>query len=91
MLNFPRRCISAKDQVQTGVQFTDEKEALQACSRGKMTAIELRRRLGGASYGEVRQRLGEARLPLPRAPQAGREAAIARAHRWMFPSDAPRS
>jgi hypothetical protein len=62
-----------------------EKEALQAYSRGEMTAMELRRRLGGATFGEVLQRLREERLTLPRAPEAGREEQISRAREWMFP------
>jgi hypothetical protein len=62
--------------------------ALQDYSRGQMTAIELRRRLGGASYGEVLLLLSEADLPLPRAPVAGREEAITRARAWMFPKHA---
>ena len=62
-----------------------EKQALEAYSRCEMSAIELRRRLGGATYGEVLQLLSEQDLPLPRAPTAGREEQIARAHEWMFP------
>ena len=62
-----------------------EKLALEAFSRGEMTALELRRRLGDASYGDVLRLLSEAALPLPRAPVAGREAQIARAREWMFP------
>lgn len=62
-----------------------EKSALEAFSRGAMTAVELRRRLGNASYGDVLRLLSEASLPLPRAPVAGREAQIARAREWMFP------
>ncbi len=63
----------------------DTKLALEAYSRGQMTAIELRRRLGGVGYGDVLRLLGEAGLPLPRAPVAGREETIARARAWMFP------
>ena len=62
-----------------------EKQALEAYSRGEMTALELRCRLRGASYGEVLRLLSEAALPLPRAPVAGREAQIQRAREWMFP------
>ncbi len=62
-----------------------EKQALEAYSRGDMTAIELRRRLDGATYGDVLYLLSEAGLPLPRAPVAGREEQIARARAWMFP------
>jgi len=62
-----------------------ESQALEAFSRGEMTAIELHRRLDGASYGDVLRLLSEAGLPLPRAPVAGREDQIARARAWMFP------
>jgi len=62
-----------------------ESEALAAYSRGEMTAIELRRRLGGITYGDVLRLLSEAGLPLPRAPTAGREAQLALARKWMFP------
>lgn len=61
--------------------------ALEAYSRGEMTAIELRRRLGGATFGEVLRLLGELGLPLPRAPTAGREEQIRRARSWMFPKN----
>ncbi len=60
-------------------------EALRSYSRGDMDAIELRRRLDGATYGDVLRLLSEASLPLPRAPVAGREEQIARARAWMFP------
>ena len=62
-----------------------EMQALAAYSRGEMTALELRRRLGGASYGDVLRLLSEAALPLPRAPAAGREEQLKRARAWMFP------
>ena len=62
-----------------------ELEALGAYSRGEMTALELRRRLGGATFGEVLERLSVEGLPLPRAREQGREVQIARARNWMFP------
>ena len=67
--------------------MTGEKiqQALAAYSRGEMTALELRRRLGGATYGDVLRLLSEAELPLPRAPEHGREDQIKRARAWMFP------
>jgi hypothetical protein len=67
--------------------FMDEKQkqVLEAFSRGEMTALDLRRRLGGATYGEVLSLLSELELPLPRAPEKGREEQISRAHSWMFP------
>jgi hypothetical protein len=66
-----------------------EKQALGAYSRGEMTALELRRRLGGATYGEVLRLLSEEDLPLPHAPVAGREEQIERARSWMFPKNVP--
>jgi hypothetical protein len=65
-----------------------QKAALKAYSLGDMTAIELRRRLGGATYGEVLALLSEQNLPLPRAQTAGREDQIERARAWMFPKHA---
>ncbi len=62
--------------------------ALEAYSSGNMDAIELRRRLGDATYGEVLLALSEAGLPLPRASVVGREEQIARAREWMFPPHA---
>jgi hypothetical protein len=52
-----------------------------------MTAIEARRRLDGATYGDVLRLLSELDLPLPRAPVAGREEQLERARAWMFPCD----
>ena len=66
-----------------------DKQALEAFSCGKMTAIELRRRLGGASYGDVLRLLSDENMPLPRAPEAGREEQISRARSWMFPKNVP--
>jgi len=65
-----------------------DKQALQAFSQGKMSALELRRRLGGATYGEILSLLSEQDLPLPRAPVAGREERVACARAWMFPEHA---
>jgi hypothetical protein len=64
-------------------------ESLRAYSEGKVTAIDLRRRLGGATYGEVLCLLGVENLPLPRAPQQGREEQLERARRWLFPTHEP--
>ena len=64
----------------------EQRLALIAFSRGDMSALELRRRLGGATYGEVLSLLSAADLPLPRASQAGREEQISRARSWMFPN-----
>lgn len=65
-----------------------QKRALETYSRGEMAALELRCRLGGATYGEVLRFLGETGLPLPRAPVEGREDQIRRAREWMFPKHA---
>ena len=64
----------------------DDRRALEAYSRCEMSAIELRRRLGDISCGDVLLRpLGEEGLPLPRAPDEGREEQFARAREWMSP------
>jgi hypothetical protein len=62
-----------------------DKLALEAFSNGKTTALELRRRLGGVTFGDVLLLLSEHNLPLPRAPVQGREEQISRARSWMFP------
>jgi hypothetical protein len=63
-----------------------EKTALlRRYSQGQISAVELRRRLGNATYGEVLIELAARDLPLPRAPQAGRERQIARARELLFP------
>lgn len=62
--------------------------ALRAYSQGEMTALELRRRLDGATYGDVLRLLGAHELPLPRASQHGREEQLTRAHAWLFPAHA---
>ena len=64
-------------------------EALRGYSQGQVTAIELRRRLGGATYGEVLSLLGAENLPLPRAPLRGREEQLERARQWLFPTHEP--
>jgi hypothetical protein len=67
----------------------EKRAALEAYSRGDMAAVELRRRLGGASYGDVLRLLSEAELPLPRASEAGRQESLERARAWMFPKNIP--
>ena len=69
--------------------MNETQKDLEKFSRGDMTTVELRRRLGGATFGEILQLLSEAELPLPRAPIAGREEHINRAHAWMFPRNVP--
>jgi hypothetical protein len=66
-----------------------DRQALLSFSQGEMSALELRRRLGGATYGEVLGLLSELNLPLPQAPVAGREEQIRRARAWMFPDNVP--
>jgi hypothetical protein len=64
-------------------------DALRGYSEGKISAIDLRRRLDGATYGEVLRLLGAENLPLPRASQHGRESELERARRWLFPAHEP--
>ncbi|MGH7188855.1 MAG: hypothetical protein ACREF0_06670 [Acetobacteraceae bacterium] len=62
--------------------------ALRAYSQGELTALELRRLLDGATYGDILRLLGEHDLKLPKAPQHGREEHLARARAWLFPAHA---
>jgi hypothetical protein len=62
--------------------------ALEAFSNGQMTALDLRRRLNDATYGDILRLLSERNLPLPRASTVGREADIERARAWLFPKQA---
>lgn len=62
--------------------------ALRAYSQGQLTALELRRLLDGAIYGDILRLLGEHDLPLPKAPQHGREENLARARTWLLPAHA---
>ena len=61
-----------------------QKRALAAFSQGQMSALELRRRLGGKTYSEILGLFGEYDYPLPRAPVAGCEEQIRRADSWML-------
>jgi hypothetical protein len=63
----------------------DVKNALERYSRGEISALDLRRRLDGATYGDVLRLLGEQGLPLPMAPLTGREKQIKIARSWLFP------
>jgi hypothetical protein len=64
-------------------------EALRGYSQGTVSVLDLRRRLDNATYGEVLLLLGAENLPLPQAPQCGREGQLERARRWLFPAHEP--
>jgi hypothetical protein len=64
-------------------------EALRGYSQGTVSAFDLRRLLGNATYGEVLLLLGAENLPLPQTPRHGREAQLERARRWLFPAHEP--
>ncbi len=57
-------------------------------STGRVTAHEARRCLGGATYGDLLKLVAQQGLSLPRSPELGREADLARARDWMFPKNA---
>lgn len=66
----------------TGAQTS---HLLEQHSRAELSALELRRALGGVTYGDVLRALAQRGLPLPRAPQAGREQRLAAARALLFP------
>ena len=70
--------------------MTDDEtnELLKRYSTAKISAIELRRALGGITFGDVLIELAKRDLPLPRAPEAGRLQHIAAARSLLFPQAA---
>lgn len=62
-----------------------EKTVLLNYSKGEMTALEARRRLGNVGFGDLLRLLADAGMPLPRSPIPGREEALAQARAWLFP------
>jgi hypothetical protein len=69
----------------TGAQKT---ELLHRYSEARVSAVELRRALGGIAFGDVLVELAQRGLPLPRASEAGRERRIADARALLFPKAA---
>ena len=70
------------EMAMTEAETTD---LLKRYSEARMSAVELRRALGGATYGEILVELARRDLPLPRAPEAGRQQRIAAARSLLFP------
>jgi hypothetical protein len=78
--------IAYKDNwIMTEVETT---ELLRRYSEARISAIELRRALGGITFGDVLIGLARRDLPLPRAPEAGRQQRIAAARALLFPKAA---
>ncbi len=63
----------------------DSNALLTRFSRGDISAIEVRKTLGGVTYGDLFQMLADARLAPPRPAPTGREEQLAKARAWMFP------
>lgn len=62
-------------------------DLLKRYSDARISAVELRRALGGITFGDVLAELAKRDLPLPRAPEAGRQQRIAAARSLLFPKD----
>lgn len=54
-------------------------------SRAEISAVRLRRELGGITYGDVLIQMARRDLPLPRTPEPGSRERIARARALLFP------
>ena len=67
---------------------SETSELLKRYSEARMSVVELRVALGGVTFGDVLIELAKHNLPLPQAPQAGREERIATARAWLFPKGA---
>ena len=61
---------------------------LKRYSKAYISVVELRRALGGITFGDVLIELAKRDLPLPRAPEAGRQQRIAAARAVLFPKAA---
>jgi hypothetical protein len=61
---------------------------LKRYSKAYISVIELRRALGGITFGDVLTELAKRDLPLPRASEAGRQQRIAAARAVLFPKAA---
>lgn len=61
---------------------------LKLYSKAYISVVELRRALGGITFGDVLIELAKRDLPLPRAPEAGCQQRIAAARAVLFPKAA---
>ncbi len=63
-------------------------DLLTRFSAGRISAIEVRKRLDDATYGDLLRLLADAGLSLPPSDPTGREQDLAKARAWMFPDHA---
>ena len=63
----------------------ETKALLVKYANAEISAMQLRRALGGVTYGDVLVLLAARNLKLPRTPQADSEERIARARAILFP------
>ena len=61
---------------------------LKRYSKAYVSVADVRHALGGITFGDVLPELAKRDLPLPRAPEAGREQRIAAARAVLFPKAA---
>jgi len=66
----------------------EKSRLLEGYSQARLSAMEVRRALGGITFGDLLIELATRDLPLPRADQSGREQRIAEARALLFPPGA---
>jgi hypothetical protein len=63
----------------------EKSRLLERYSHARISSVEVRRALGGITFGDLLVELAKRDLPLPRASRAGREERIAKARVLLFP------
>jgi hypothetical protein len=68
-----------------GMDEAEKLRLLERYAQATISAMEVRRALGGITFGDLLVELAKRDLSLPRASRAGREERIAEARALLFP------